>query len=246
MSRGANRLSASVNRLSCVPTGACPHRAAAPGHGGRAASKGERKAGDRCVALGQRQRVALPRAGLLAGEQPDHRHRRCERPAPGDGRVGHGQPGRLSFRTGRSFVMAISDPDPPDDRQPEWRTGSGTIPVSMGRPGFETRSGIKTIMSHERTVRMTSAKLRRRRLLQRDRARRGAGFADSGEYIHSAPWSVADQGIRNVSHGCVNVSPANARWLFTSTIVGDPVITTGTNRSVGPATAPAPIRTSRE
>ncbi|HEX5598612.1 MAG TPA: L,D-transpeptidase family protein, partial [Micromonosporaceae bacterium] len=44
-----------------------------------------------------------------------------------------------------------------------------------------------------------------------------------GEFIHSAPWSVGDQGRRNVSHGCLNLSPANARWLFGLTKVGDPV-----------------------
>ena len=28
----------------------------------------------------------------------------------------------------------------------------------------------------------------------------------SGEFIHAAPWSEGEQGQRNVSHGCVNVS----------------------------------------
>jgi lipoprotein-anchoring transpeptidase ErfK/SrfK len=50
----------------------------------------------------------------------------------------------------------------------------------------------------------------------------------SGQYIHSAPWSVGDQGHRNVSHGCVNLSPSNARWLFGKTLIGDPVTVRGT------------------
>ncbi|MFF5290992.1 L,D-transpeptidase [Paractinoplanes globisporus] len=50
----------------------------------------------------------------------------------------------------------------------------------------------------------------------------------SGQYVHSAPWSVGAQGHRNVSHGCVNVSPSNAKWLFDKTLIGDPVIVTGT------------------
>ncbi|MEU4239871.1 Ig-like domain-containing protein [Actinoplanes sp. NPDC026619] len=50
----------------------------------------------------------------------------------------------------------------------------------------------------------------------------------SGQYVHSAPWSVGSQGHTNVSHGCVNVSPSNARWLFDKTLVGDPVTVTGT------------------
>jgi lipoprotein-anchoring transpeptidase ErfK/SrfK len=50
----------------------------------------------------------------------------------------------------------------------------------------------------------------------------------SGQYIHSAPWSVGSQGRRNVSHGCVNVSPSNARWLYSKTLIGDPVVVKGT------------------
>jgi lipoprotein-anchoring transpeptidase ErfK/SrfK len=138
----------------------------------------------------------------------------------------------VSFRTGRSLVMNIDDST---HQMTVTRNGTlvRTIPVSMGRPGYETRSGIKTIMSHERTVRMTSSSYG------------GADYYDeivhdaerltnSGEYIHSAPWSVGDQGYRNVSHGCVNVSPENAAWLFTNTLIGDPVITSGTSRGMEP------------
>ena len=51
-----------------------------------------------------------------------------------------------------------------------------------------------------------------------------------GEYIHAAPWSVASQGRTNVSHGCVNMSTANAAWLFGQTKVGDPITVKGTER----------------
>jgi lipoprotein-anchoring transpeptidase ErfK/SrfK len=53
-----------------------------------------------------------------------------------------------------------------------------------------------------------------------------------GEYIHSAPWSEGDQGKRNVSHGCTNVSAANAEWLYNLTHIGDPVIIKGTEEHV--------------
>jgi lipoprotein-anchoring transpeptidase ErfK/SrfK len=55
-----------------------------------------------------------------------------------------------------------------------------------------------------------------------------------GQFIHSAPWSVADQGQRNVSHGCVNVSPTNAKWTFDFTKVGDPIIVKGTEQPLQP------------
>jgi lipoprotein-anchoring transpeptidase ErfK/SrfK len=53
-----------------------------------------------------------------------------------------------------------------------------------------------------------------------------------GEYIHAAPWSVAQQGNTNVSHGCVNMSMSNAQWLFGITKVGDPVTVKGTERAL--------------
>ncbi|WP_433051288.1 Ig-like domain-containing protein [Dactylosporangium sp. CS-033363] len=54
----------------------------------------------------------------------------------------------------------------------------------------------------------------------------------SGQYIHAAPWSVADQGRRNVSHGCVNISLDLAKWLYGVTHIGDPVIVKGTEERV--------------
>ncbi|XNL31129.1 Ig-like domain-containing protein [Longispora sp. K20-0274] len=54
----------------------------------------------------------------------------------------------------------------------------------------------------------------------------------SGEFIHAAPWSVGDQGVRNVSHGCVNVSWEDAEWVFAFTTIGDPVVIKGTERKV--------------
>lgn len=54
----------------------------------------------------------------------------------------------------------------------------------------------------------------------------------SGMFLHSAPWSVYAQGHMNVSHGCVNVGPSNAKWLFNNSLVGDPVSVSGTSRHV--------------
>jgi lipoprotein-anchoring transpeptidase ErfK/SrfK len=49
-------------------------------------------------------------------------------------------------------------------------------------------------------------------------------FDNSGDYVHSAPWSVADQGKRDVSHGCINISPTNAKWFFANFGAGDPIV----------------------
>jgi lipoprotein-anchoring transpeptidase ErfK/SrfK len=137
-----------------------------------------------------------------------------------------------SFTIGRSRILAISDVT---HQMAVFENGEivRTVPVSMGQHQgtWITRSGVKTIMSIERTVRMDSATV----------GITGSGAYDeivpyamrltwSGEYIHGAPWSVYAQGSYDVSHGCVNVSLDNASWLYSTSLVGDVVDTTGTGR----------------
>ncbi|MGK5554184.1 Ig-like domain-containing protein [Actinomadura kijaniata] len=57
-------------------------------------------------------------------------------------------------------------------------------------------------------------------------------FSNSGEYTHSAPWSVGSQGSANVSHGCLNLSPANAKWYYDIMQRGDVLKLTGSSREV--------------
>lgn len=50
----------------------------------------------------------------------------------------------------------------------------------------------------------------------------------SGIFFHSAPWSVGEQGYSNTSHGCLNLSPANAKWIYDNTKRGDIVVVENT------------------
>ena len=50
----------------------------------------------------------------------------------------------------------------------------------------------------------------------------------SGIFFHSAPWSVGQQGYSNTSHGCLNLSPANAKWVYDNTKRGDIVVVKNT------------------
>ena len=52
-------------------------------------------------------------------------------------------------------------------------------------------------------------------------------YTYSGDYIHDAPWSVGQQGNTNVSHGCLNVSPAHSEAYYNLAVPGDPVTVTG-------------------
>jgi lipoprotein-anchoring transpeptidase ErfK/SrfK len=103
-----------------------------------------------------------------------------------------------------------------------------TMPVSLGKPKTPSSSGTMVIMEKQaKTVfdTMDAPDPENRYRLDIEYAQR---LTWGGEYIHAAPWSVADQGVRNVSHGCINLSQENARWLFSQTKVGDPVTITGT------------------
>jgi lipoprotein-anchoring transpeptidase ErfK/SrfK len=48
-------------------------------------------------------------------------------------------------------------------------------------------------------------------------------ISDDGEFVHAAPWSVAEQGNTNVSHGCINLSTERAAWFFDFSVPGDVV-----------------------
>jgi hypothetical protein len=56
-------------------------------------------------------------------------------------------------------------------------------------------------------------------------------FTFSGDYYHAAPWSVVNQGFSNVSHGCVNLSPADAQAFYNMAVPGDPVTITGSPKA---------------
>ncbi|MFK3984676.1 Ig-like domain-containing protein [Micromonospora sp. NPDC050397] len=99
------------------------------------------------------------------------------------------------------------------------------IPVSLGKPSTPTSSGKMVIMEkHEQTVFDTTGSADPYVVTVQDAQRLTWG----GEFIHSAPWSEGDQGSTNVSHGCTNVSAADAAFLMKTTSVGDLVTIRGT------------------
>ena len=52
-------------------------------------------------------------------------------------------------------------------------------------------------------------------------------FTFSGDNYHDAYWSVGEQGFDNVSHGCVNLSPADAETYYNLAVPGDPITIRG-------------------
>jgi lipoprotein-anchoring transpeptidase ErfK/SrfK len=133
------------------------------------------------------------------------------------------------FRIGDSLIAVASAAT---HQMKVWQNGrlAGDWPVSTGRPGMDTPDGRYLSFAKGSPVDMNSASY-------------GVGpgmpgyynelvydavqFTFSGDYVHSAPWSVGEQGISNVSHGCVNLAPGYAAWFYSHSVLGDPISVVG-------------------
>ncbi|MGV9803414.1 L,D-transpeptidase [Mycobacterium sp. NPDC003449] len=135
---------------------------------------------------------------------------------------------KSSFRVGDYLVATVDD----KSHQMEiMRNGKleKTFPVSMGKPDgkHETKNGTYYVLEKFPDIIMDSAtygvpndSAEGYKLKVQDAVR----IDNSGIFVHSAPWSTGDQGKRNVSHGCINLSPANAKWFYDNFGSGDPVV----------------------
>lgn len=101
-----------------------------------------------------------------------------------------------------------------------------TLKVSTGRDKYPTRGGVHLVLEKVKEKTMDSATVG----IPRDapegyylKVPNSVRISYGGAFVHSASWSVRDQGVRNVSHGCVNVSPADAAWFFDLVKRGDVV-----------------------
>jgi len=111
-----------------------------------------------------------------------------------------------------------------------------TIPITTGKPGFTTRSGVKVIIEKFDSKRMNSETIgidpNSADGYDLDDVKWAMRVTYSGEFVHAAPWSVASQGHENVSHGCTGMSTDNAKWLYDMSKRGDVVEYTGTDRGM--------------
>ncbi|MBI3216448.1 MAG: L,D-transpeptidase [Mycobacterium sp.] len=109
-----------------------------------------------------------------------------------------------------------------------------SMPISMGKDKTPTDNGIYTIGDRYSFLVMDSSTYGVP-VNSADGYRTEVNWATqmsySGIYVHSAPWSVGSQGRANVSHGCLNASPENAKWFYDTTKRGDIVEVVNT---VGP------------
>jgi lipoprotein-anchoring transpeptidase ErfK/SrfK len=101
-----------------------------------------------------------------------------------------------------------------------------TMPMSLGAPGYPTHVGPHVISDKQPTMIMDSCTYGvcpGQPGYYREKVDLDERISNDGEFVHSAPWSVGQQGNHNVSHGCVNLSPANAQWFYDHFGLGDVV-----------------------
>jgi lipoprotein-anchoring transpeptidase ErfK/SrfK len=137
---------------------------------------------------------------------------------------------KTNFTVGRSLVTKINLSS---DVAKVYRNGklARRIYVSGGKPGWQTRSGTKLIMDKLYVTKMTNQMIGAREHYSL-KVKYAMRITSSGEFLHAAPWNAAHFGRRNASHGCVGMSTADAAWLFNRTLIGDPVVTTGSSRGI--------------
>jgi lipoprotein-anchoring transpeptidase ErfK/SrfK len=97
-------------------------------------------------------------------------------------------------------------------------------PISSGRPGDDTPNGTYLTIEKANPVDMVGPGYN-------IEVPWSVRFTWSGDYLHDAYWSVGEQGFTNVSHGCVNMSPADAETFYNMAVPGDPVTITGSPRA---------------
>lgn len=110
------------------------------------------------------------------------------------------------------------------------------LPASMGKPGFDTRNGTFLVLEkfERRIMDSATVNLPPGTPAYRTAVRHAVRLSYSGTFTHGAPWSVRSQGSANVSHGCINLSPADAAWFYRQVRRGDVV------RVVGSPAGPLP------
>jgi lipoprotein-anchoring transpeptidase ErfK/SrfK len=92
---------------------------------------------------------------------------------------------------------------------------------------FWTQAGPHVVLSKERTHSMSSASYgvtdpKNPYYYAPEDVQLCTRISYSGEFLHAAPWNHV-LGRANISHGCINLSNADAKWVYDNFIVGDVV-----------------------
>jgi lipoprotein-anchoring transpeptidase ErfK/SrfK len=97
-------------------------------------------------------------------------------------------------------------------------------PISTGRSTLPTPNGTYLTIDKHNPVLMKGPGYR-------EEVPWSVRFTWTGDYLHDAFWSVGQQGSVNVSHGCVNMAPADAEMYYKMEVPGDPVTIVGSPKA---------------
>ncbi|HET9899306.1 MAG TPA: Ig-like domain-containing protein [Streptosporangiaceae bacterium] len=127
-----------------------------------------------------------------------------------------------TFYIGQSLIVVASTKT---HRMKLYRGGKlyRNWPISSGRPGDNTPNGTYLTIEKGNPVLMKGPGYR-------IEVPWSVRFTWSGDYLHDAFWSVGEQGFTNVSHGCVNMAPADSKIYYKMAVPGDPVTIVGSPR----------------
>ncbi|MEN0137807.1 MAG: Ig-like domain-containing protein [Rhodococcus sp. (in: high G+C Gram-positive bacteria)] len=112
-----------------------------------------------------------------------------------------------------------------------------SMPMSLGSPDHPSHEGPHVVSDKQQSIIMDSCTYgvcAGDPDYYREKVDLNLRISNDGEFVHSAPWSVGDQGNSNVSHGCVNLAPANAQWMFDHFGIGDVVEITNSGGPILP------------
>jgi lipoprotein-anchoring transpeptidase ErfK/SrfK len=141
-----------------------------------------------------------------------------------------------SFTIGPSRVFTINDDTHTGVIRINGKVVKSSVPVSMGRGGKTTVNGRSIFFTTQSGPHIVAEKYAVKQMKSEsyglpedsplgydEKIPLAVRISPDGEFVHAASWSVGDQGRRNVSHGCVNISPSNARWFYDTFSYGDVV-----------------------
>lgn len=111
-----------------------------------------------------------------------------------------------------------------------------TLPVSTGKPGFETWNGTMVVLGKVPVIRMNSQTVGifGGEAYDLGQVRWDVRLTTSGTFVHAAPWNNGKFGRVNGSHGCIGLSTQDAGWFYRQVRLGDPVTVVKSKDTVSP------------
>lgn len=103
------------------------------------------------------------------------------------------------------------------------------FPVSLGKANTPTYLGTKVVMAKKNPQHMVSAPGEPHPYSLN--VPWSVRLTNSGEFIHAAAWNTGNIGSRSTSHGCTNLTVANAETFYKFAVIGDVVTYTNTGTS---------------